>query len=381
LNRKTILFFKSIIDDDSTDYKIKKEIFMKNCMLLLSLLLFLTAFPVMGERIGSIDEVLKPQMIRVDEGELLVVEKHHIFIYSLPDLKLKNRIGKEGEGPGEFQPDPARTIIFSVHPGYILAESRNKIIYFDRRGRYLRERIKPPGLLQVLPLGPNFAVLRILYGPEGENYFAVSIMDQDLKEIREIYRQKFFSFKGRTIVIPDGLNFCVMEGKLIVEQSPDGFVIGIYDQAGNKINRIERPFEKIPVTDNDREEAFADLLQIPSVRRAIQEQGKNRVVDNLKSTASYPDFLAPIQYIMADQGRLVVKTPLVRGDREEFLVMSLEGKIIKKIYLPKARKVDFLVRMQGDKNYFTIHGNGYYYLKLVDTGDDETWELYMERID
>lgn len=351
---------------------------MRRCGSILLLLLLLV--PVFGERIGTIEEVMKPQMIKVQDDELFVVEGHQIFIYSLPRLTLKKRIGKDGEGPGEFKLDPARTIIFTVHPDFILAESRNKIVYFDRRGDFLREKRKTPGILQTIPLGKNYALLGIVYEPEGRNYFTVSIMDPEFNAIKEIYRQKFFSFKGKTHVIPDGLNLCVVDDKLYVEESPDGFVIEVYDSSGKKLKRIEKEFSKIPVTTGDKQIAFEDLLKIPALRRAIHQQGRNQVINDLKPNLVYPEFFPPIRYLTAARERLYVKTAVRKNGRDEFLVLDLNGRELNRLYFPAAKKVDFLVQMQGDKNYFTIHDDKYYYLKYVETEDDESWEVHVEKL-
>ena len=71
------------------------------------------AMPLAAARLGVLEGVLKPQMIQVHGGELFVAEGQYIHVFSLPDMKKKFRIGKDGEGPGEFKLDPARTIIFS----------------------------------------------------------------------------------------------------------------------------------------------------------------------------------------------------------------------------------------------------------------------------
>jgi len=334
-----------------------------------------------SERIGVLEGVLKPQMIKVDGGELFVAEGQYIFVYSLPRLKMKFRIGKDGEGPGEFKLDPARTIIFSVHPDFILAESRNKIVYFDRGGRFLREKRKSPGILQVLPLGGNFAVLRIQYGQEGESYFVASVMDREFNEIRALYRQKFFNFKGKIHAIPDGLNMSVRDERLYLEESPDGFVIEVFDAAGKRTRRIERAHTPIAVTAIHRDKGLADLLQIPALLRAARQQGKAKVLNDLKPNLVYPEHLPAIAYMMVGANGIYLKTPLRKAGKAEFLHMDRQGELIATHYLPEAKEVDFLVRMQGDKNYFTIHDDKYYYLKFRESEDDEAWEVHAEPLE
>lgn len=337
--------------------------------------------PLGAEKIGTLKDIFKPQMIKVFQNDLLVVEKHNFFIYSLNDLILKKKAGKLGEGPGEYQPDPARTIVISVFPDYIIGESRHKLIYFDRNGEYIKEKRKLPTIIQTLPIGKNFAALHILYGKDNKNYFAVTIYDNDMKEIKTVYQQKFFSFEDNVYVIPDSLNYCIVGDKLYVDQSPDGFLIGVYDSTGNKVKEIRHPFKPLPVTSADREKAFNAYLDIPVFQRISQSQGRNAAIaEAKKSNLVYPDTFPPIQYMMTDNQKLYVKTYHRKNNQEEYLVMNLDGTGRRSFYLPAVRDVDFFVQLQGDKKYYTIHNNTFYYLELVEVDDEEVWEIHKELI-
>jgi hypothetical protein len=336
---------------------------------------------VWAEKIGTLKEVFKPQMIKVFQNDLFVVEKHNYFIYALNGLQLKKKVGKLGEGPGEFQPDPARTIVITAFPEYIIGESRHKIVYFSRTGEYIKELRKLPEIIQTLPLGKNYAALHILYGQDGKNYFVVSIYSPEMKELKTIYKQKFFTFENSVFVMPDSLNYCVAGDKLFVDQSPDGFVIGVYDSEGNKLKEIRQNYKPIPVTTAQKEAAFNAYLDIPFFQRLIKEQGRAAAVTEAKkANLIYPDDYPPIQYMMVDNQKLYVKTYNKKNNKEEYLVMDLDGKGLKSFYLPEVRDVDFLVQMQGDKKYYTIHNNKFYYLKLTDVDDEEVWEVHMEPI-
>jgi len=339
------------------------------------------AMPLAAARLGVLEGVLKPQMIQVHGSELFVAEGQYIHVFSLPDMKKKFRIGKDGEGPGEFKLDPARTIIFSVHPEFILAESRNKIVYFDRSGGFLKEKRKSPGILQVLPLGENYAVLRLQYGAGGESYFVASIMDPEFNEIRGVYRQKFFNFKGKINALPDGLNIAVVQDHLWVEESPEGFVIEVFDGQGNRVRKIEGQAAPVAVTAAHKRRGLEDLMKIPALRRAVKEQGRAKVLNDLSPNLVYPEYLPAIGYITADKDAVYVSTPRRKDGKVEFLRLDSAGKVIKSFFLPAAKEVDFLVRMQGDKNYFTIHGGTYYYLDFVESEDDEAWEVHAQAVD
>jgi hypothetical protein len=336
---------------------------------------------VFPARLGFLEGVLKPQMIKVSGSELFVVEGHNVFIYSLPELKLKKKLGKQGEGPGEFKLDPSRTAVINVFPGYILAESRHKVIWFSREGNFIKEKRKKPGIIQTMPIGKNFAVLKILYGPRGHNYFSINLYDSQFTEIKELYKQYFFTFEDKLFIMPDSLNYCICDNKIFIEESPDGFVIEVFDSEGKKLKRIQKPFEKIKVTAGDKEAAFNAFLQIPSVVRQIKQLGKQEMINRLKSqNLVYPDTFPAIQYMLADNKKLYTKTYRKKNNKEEYLIMDLTGNILKKVYLPAVKKVDFLVQMQGDKKYYHIHNDKYYYLQMMESEEDEGWEVHVHEL-
>jgi hypothetical protein len=347
---------------------------------ILVMLMFIVSMgnTVFSVRLGRLEAVLRPQMIKVFGNELFIVEGHYVFIYSLPELKLKKKLGKQGEGPGEFKLDASRTAVISVFHDYILAESRNKIIWFSREGNFIKEKRKIPGIIQTLPIGKNFAVLKILYGPKGHNYFSINLYDPQFKEIKELYKQYFFTYEDKLFIMPDSLNYCICDSKIFIEESPGGFVIDVFDSEGEKLNRIEKPFEPLNVSGSDKEAAFNAFLQIPSIVRQIKQLGKPAVINQLKSqNLVYPETFPAIQYMLADNKKLYVKTYRKKNNKEEYLIMDLKGDILKKVYLPVVKRVDFLVQMQGDKKYYHIHNGKFYYLKMIEDEEDEAWEVHV----
>jgi len=330
-------------------------------------------------KLGTLQGIFKPQMIKVYQDELFVVEGLHIFVISLKDMTIKHKLGKDGEGPGEFKVDPSRTIVMNVYPDYILAESRNKVIYFSRQGDYIKEIRKSPLIIQTRPVGKNFVTYKILYGPEGENYFAVFLCDETLNDIKELFRQEFFTFKDKSYVMPDAINIGVIDDKILIEESPLGFVIVVLDANGKELYRINREVEKLKVQESDKTEAFEHFLAMPSLQQAIKERGKAWVVNYLSSqNLVYPEYFAPIQDMLVDGKNLYIKTPNKKEGNHEFLVMDLQGKVLNTVYLPPVKKEDFLVQLQGDKKYYTIHNGKFYYLKVVETEEDEEWEVHSE---
>ncbi|MCP5053011.1 MAG: hypothetical protein GY940_37940 [bacterium] len=355
---------------------------MKKQMIRIALLIMIVTGPVWADKTGTLEEVLKPEMIKVHGDDLLVVEKNKVFIYSIKNFALRKTFGKEGQGPEEFKSDAARTILITVSEHQIMGESRHKILLFNRDGEYVKEIRKSPSFIQTLPVGKNYAVLKLLYGQGGKNYFTVTLHDSEFKELKELYRQPFFVFEDKTYMMPDGLFFCVVGEKIFVDQSPDGYVIGVFDSQGKKLARIEKQYEKIPVTAAHKEEAMNDFLDIPSVQRQIKTDGRQATINSIKQgKLIYPDYFPALQYIASDGKRLYIKTHKTKDQKEEFQVLDFKGKVLKTAFLPRTKKMDYLVRLTGDKKYYTFYNNKFYYLKHVEGEDDEeSWEVHVENI-
>ncbi len=351
---------------------------MKNKnVFILALTLVFSSFTLSGERLGELSEVLKPQMIRVFGQHLYVVEGHKIFHYNMPDLKFLGHIGKEGEGPGEFQLDPSRTLIVSVIEKELRAESRTKLAVFSLEGTFLREEHKPPTVLQTLPLGKNRLTHYIRYEDDGRAFFILDLIDPEGKTIKELYRQKFFQFGSSVYTIADGLNFIVTEDRVWVEKSPEGFSLECFDSQGNSIRKVSHQIPLIKVHDNDQVEAKDRYLKIPFLYRMRKEQGDAALKAYLSQlTFEYPETFPPIKHLKWEGERMLALTYDRNAEGELHYVLDCDGKMLGSVRLPQAQDVDFLVSMQGDKQHYDVHQGFFYYLRTEASEDDENWAIH-----
>ena len=93
---------------------------MKKIVLFI-LFVLLTICPdfVNAGKVTPLSELAKPTLVMVEQNQVLIADPPHVYVYSLGDFKLVAKIGKRGEGPGEFmgglrfQPDPKYIIIGS----------------------------------------------------------------------------------------------------------------------------------------------------------------------------------------------------------------------------------------------------------------------------
>ena len=163
--------------------------FIKYLIIILSLILMFV-HPVFSKNLGPLPELLKPSMIDVFQDDLYIVDSSIIHVYSLKDLKLKRKFGKIGEGPGEYRTLPHLSIKISVLSDFVLVESLDKVVYFTRDGKYLKEKKKPFQLNFLYPIGDRFVARKFSQtGTKEPSYSIVSIYNSKLEEIKELFRE------------------------------------------------------------------------------------------------------------------------------------------------------------------------------------------------
>ena len=101
---------------------------MKKVIFLLSFLLIFASFTF--AKVHLMADLVKPSMIIVKDKKLYVLEKTTISIYSIKNMKLITKLGKTGEGPGEFMARPyGPPMSMSFVNGELVVNSINKLSY------------------------------------------------------------------------------------------------------------------------------------------------------------------------------------------------------------------------------------------------------------
>ncbi|MCP5108369.1 MAG: hypothetical protein GY950_33590 [bacterium] len=338
------------------------------------MLLFFVSSIAFSAKLGTLNDVLKPEMIRVSENQFFVVQGAKIFNYSLPDLKLIRTIGKRGEGPGELITSPLWFNTVTVRPGSLFVDGFKKVIYFSRDGKLIKETRKAVARRQVFPIGKNFIVLNQTYKEENIQYQVMDLYDSSFQKIKELCRQEssIQTPKKMTDLPADSMDFSIWDDKIFVEKSPMGFVIDVYDGNGNKLYQIKKEIGKTPFTAKHKEDAIRTFKEDAFVK----EMG----FENFKRTFSdlrFLDFFPVIQSIDVSNNRIFIRTFKRKNGKEECIVMDLKGKVLKQKYLSRVENAPFLAHFLGIR-YYTIHDNKFYYLS--ENEDEETWELFAEEI-
>ena len=348
-------------------------------IVLIAVLLTLTSV-VFSELAGSLPEVMKPGNITVYEDELFVVEGAEISIYSLKDLKLKKKFGKKGEGPGELMVTRGFFNKVSVFPDYIFVLGFNKVMFFSRKGEYIKEIKKSMYIFLAEPIGENFVVRSYKQGDDKLLYNAIAICNQKFEEIKELYRQKDLQQgappNAQLDIVPDLIYYDVYDDKIFIDRSPDGFIIDVFDSQGKKLSQVEKDYEKIKVTNDHEQEIINRFKEDPNVKSSIQRRGGWAELKKILNI-NFPDFFPAVQELEITGKKIYIRTFKLKENKSEYVVMDLKGNIIKRVYLPQVENVPYMSRIIGAKLH-TIYNDKFYW--LIESEDEEKWELHVEEI-
>ncbi len=354
---------------------------IKKTIIFLLLVLMVGFSLAFAEGPRVLKDLEKPDMLQVDKDELYVIQGTTILVYSLKDFSLIRRFGEAGSELGKLSRVVEWPNLIRVYKDHILVETSDKLVYFTKAGKPIKEMRRPRYSVFFLPVGNHFVGKIYLHDKSANiQYMRVVICDSQLYEIKEIYRQKWFQQyrpKGFQIqLFSDYLNFEVYDDKIFIEESPLGMFIEVYDSEGNKLYHIKKPYEEIKVTEADKETAAAELREDEKAYLMIRQLGSWEKVLEVMDIL-FPAFKPPIRSIEINNNKLYVQTFRQQDNKDEFVVMDLKGNILKTVFLPMGSRPGVEDKIRGVK-YYTIADDQLYYLK--ENKEKKVWELYIEAV-
>jgi hypothetical protein len=327
-----------------------------------------------GKKLGTLPDILKPELLKVSGERLCVLEGASISIFSSKDLTRTITFGKQGEGPGEMLTTPLISNNISVYPDYLFADGINKIIYYTYDGKMIREKRKNPQLIRLYPVGKNLVGARLVT-EEKRVFTAVILVDENLNEKKELYREQAFISQANLNPVEDSIHFVVYDDKIFIEESRKGFVIEIFDANGNKLSTIEKKeIKPITFTESHKKAIIEDIKSDPLMKLSGGwEEAKKRI--NIK----YPDTFPVIKDILVANNKIYIQTFKQKDKKVEYIILDIKGKILKSRFLPKVIESTFFSRMLGKvTQFFDIENDKFYY--LYENEDEEEWEVHVEEI-
>jgi hypothetical protein len=309
------------------------------------------------------------------DNELFVVEGATVFVYSIKDLSLTRKFGRKGEGPGELKIIPFKFNILNVFSDYILFDGFDKVVFYSKDGTFIKEKKKDSLHFIVQPVGDNFVTYTIKRNMNGVRYSTISLCTTGLKVIKELYRQKYPDQNRVLDMYPDSINFAIYENKIFIDESPKGFFIQVYDSKGGELYHINKDYEKIKVMNQHKKVAVDRLAEDPEVKAAGGWENIGKLVK-----LNFPGFFPAIREMDVVEGKIFVKTFKTQDNKDEFIIMDLKGKILKKVFLPGAYSILADDEITGRINrFYSFSKDRYFY--LIENEKDEVWETHIEKID
>lgn len=302
--------------------------------------------------------LLNPNSIVVHEDRFFVIDEPEIYIYSLKDFQLLKKFGSKGEGPGEFMIFPGiPSLNLIYHPGKIQINSLGKVSFFSLDGRFLNE-IKHSvanGGGQFYPIGDKYVGM----GVKQENskfFFTIDIYNSQLKKEKEVAKFNIKAGYNET-VLNKTVSFQTYENKIFVTGS-NRLLIDVYDDKGEKINEIYHDYDNIKFTQKNKEEILDWYKKNPFTKNYY-----HMIENRLKFPSSFP----AIKRFFVTDGKVYVQTYLKKGEKAEFFVFDLKGKLLKQFFLPIVMN-DIL-----EQFYLFCIKNGKLYQLIED--EDESWHI------
>lgn len=332
-----------------------------------ALLFLLTSF-VISAKIIPMPKIIKPGIIKVDGDDMVISEGASISIYSLKDLKLIKKFGKEGEGPQEFKLIMGLFgLDINIYPEYILVNSMGKISYFTRKGEFIKEKKTSP-MGRMTPFQDKFVGTQI----KVDQKRSVPKMEFDIynskgEKIKEIcsHPLPIFTGKGNSIFLDllSQINpqYQTTDDRIIISGKPI-FEIDVYDQEGNFLTSIKIDYIKQKLTADDKKELLAAYKRHPIYKTfwgAIEKAFKT------------PEYFPPFKTFFVSDQIVFVQTFKKKNGKSEFVLFDLKGKHLKTTFLP-------LVYENIMTPYlYTIDGKKLYQLA---ENENEEWDLRISEI-
>jgi hypothetical protein len=330
-------------------------------VLLLAATVNVNAYGATGntEKLAVIHNIQKPRALDIRANRLFISQGFIHHVYAPDTFVLQTKIGKRGEGPGEFKSPPR----YRALKDSIFADTVFKCAWFALDGTLIKE-IKKTSRGFYIPIQNKYVFSKIsLDFKKRIGIITVSVMDEQYNIVKAIasgeeedvnIHLSSDTGKETKIMIPHYFAAAANSSRIFVADSKQGFFISVFDTGGNKIKTITRKPRQTPVPESFKKEAMQALKQTREWPRIRNNQ------------FLFYEFFPEIKGFMVDDKYIYVETHKKEGEESRFLVLDMRGRLVKEVYLP------------AEDTEYVFYGGFYYYLK--ENEETEDWELFRERI-
>jgi len=324
-------------------------------------IVFLSGLIFTATRIVPMSGLVNPDELQVAGEKMLVGEFPFVSIYSTRDFSLLKKFGKEGEGPREF----LQYCIPLVAKEKIIVSSQGKVSFFNLEGDFITEKKINIRGASFKPVGDFYGVYAYA-SQDRVDYRAIDVYNALFKKVKELYRfrlwiQRQGPKRGAYVVDSSRFRFQVLEDKLVWTDMKN-FIVYIWDAHTDQIKKIQRSYDPIRVSDEDKK-AYHQHLNKPNNRQWYVR---------IKPYIKFPVYFPSIKGFALADDKIYVYTYRMKNNLTEFFIFSMKGELIKQTYLP----------LQGGirpEQYTFCFGNDKLF-QLMESEDGEDWELHITDI-
>lgn len=354
---------------------------MKKYIFPLTLVFLMASGILYPAQVAKFPEIQRPDFVSVGDGCIYVTEEAQISVYSLSDFRLLHKFGKKGEGPGEFLPHPGFPIKISILKEQLMVETMTKLLFFGKDGSYRKEIKKlSPFVFNYLSAGNNFVATYLKI--EGKKKTAViALYNEKQEKLKDLYAQKWVEQGAEppAITINMGFDFPVYRvhrERIFIEESDKGFRIAVFDLNGAKTDLFTAKLPEVPMTDGYKEKIQNRFRNDPRIKIIAQRLGGMEQVFKLFTT-EFPDIMPPIRDMEISGDRIYLQTYKTVDGKDEYIIMNLKGKILKKGYAPAFEGAPIMSMLTGSRSHAISEGKLYFFDENTETA---VWSLNMEEI-
>lgn len=312
-------------------------------------------------KLAVLEGVNRPDMLAVSDNYIYITEKTMVHIFSFKNYKPLKSFGSEGEGPGEFKISPfGPAMIVSAARGRLVVNSLAKVSIFNEEGNYIKEFKVPPNQVY-LPFGESYVYSGIGKNEEGKAVMSVNLANDKFQKIAELYQTNFVVGAAMKFDFPiDEFVFTTVGDNIYLVAGKQGFVIDVFDKKGQKVSTIKKEYQPLKLSPDYEKKTIHWFKTHPNWKNLYQMFEKR---------ISFKSYYPPVYSIHGYKDRLYVMTHKKKGEDRQCILLDLQGKEIKQVYLPVPE-----VYGLGELPKFTFHNNAFYILK--ENEDEEVIELH-----
>ncbi len=317
----------------------------------------------------SLPDILNPDSIYVNNKNIFITEGESIYVYSKDNFTLIKKFGKKGEGPGEISTSRRGGMSYTLSTvnDNIFIHNRGKVLFFEKDGTLKSEKkLSSTFIRGLLPVGNNFVARVFKFGSDrSQRTTFVTLFDKDFKKIKDIFQDSREMERRSFLKIYSAGNQFKLKtnSKNIFINDSKEFILKRFDSTGKTLSPIKADYSLLKVT--------------TAIKEKIRNYYKNSsrfssFWERIKNSFEVSDLYPAIKEFFVDNEKIYVQTFKRDGDKYEFYIFTISGKLLNKKLLNLEKK-----DMMEEYPFFISNGKVF---QLIEDEDEEEWSLQITGI-